>query len=89
MLISLRAYRWPRGGLFLQPYRMRVRNPRSRESYYFRVLCPCQYLNKPLLPTGFEFRHQAFDLLTASPLPNANGSNVRHADSASNTRPVR
>ena len=34
----------------------------------------------PPKPTGFEFRHQAFDLLAASPLPNANHSDFRHAD---------
>jgi hypothetical protein len=38
---------------------------------------------------GFEFPHQSFDLLAASPLPNANLSDFRHADSASKTRPVR
>ena len=38
---------------------------------------------------GFEFRHQMFDLLAASPLPNANLSDFRHADSASKTRPRR
>jgi hypothetical protein len=43
----------------------------------------------PQQPTGFEFRHQPFDLLAASPLPNANLSDFRHADSASKTRPVR
>jgi hypothetical protein len=35
----------------------------------------------------FGFRHQAFDLLAALPLPNANLSDFRHADSASKTRP--
>jgi hypothetical protein len=40
-------------------------------------------------PTGFEFRHQPFDLLAASPLPNVNLSDFRDADSASKSRPVR
>jgi hypothetical protein len=40
----------------------------------------------PLQPTGFEFRHQTFDLLAASPLANANLSDFRHADTASKTR---
>jgi hypothetical protein len=43
----------------------------------------------PPQPTGFEFRHQAFDLLAASPLPKANLSDFRHANSAAKTRPVR
>jgi hypothetical protein len=47
----------------------------------------------PPQSTGFEFCHQAFDLLAASPLLNANLSDFRHADSASDsaskTRPVR
>jgi hypothetical protein len=43
----------------------------------------------PPQPTGFEFSHQSLDLLAASPLPNANLSDFRHADSASKTRPVR
>jgi len=43
----------------------------------------------PPQPTGFEFRHQSFDLLAASPLPNPNLSDFRHADIASKTRPVR
>jgi hypothetical protein len=43
----------------------------------------------PPQPTGFEFRHQPFDLLAALPLPNANLSDFRHADSASKTCPVR
>jgi hypothetical protein len=37
----------------------------------------------PPQPTGFEFPHQSLDLLAASPLPNANLSDFRHADSAS------
>jgi hypothetical protein len=36
--------------------------------------------------TGFKFRHQSFDLLAASPLPNASLSDFRHTDSASRTR---
>jgi len=32
--------------------------------------------------TGFEFPHQSFDLLAASPLPNANLSDFRDANSA-------
>ena len=43
----------------------------------------------PSQSTGFEFRHQPFDLLAASPLPNVNLSDFRHAHSASKTRPVR
>jgi hypothetical protein len=43
----------------------------------------------PPQSAGFEFRHQLFDLLAASPLPNANLSDFCHADSASKTRPVR
>jgi hypothetical protein len=33
----------------------------------------------PPQSTGFEFPHQSFDLLAASPLPNANLSDFRHA----------
>jgi hypothetical protein len=40
----------------------------------------------PAQSTGFEFRHQPFDLLAASPLPNANLFDFRHANSASKTR---
>jgi hypothetical protein len=43
----------------------------------------------PPQSTGFEFRRQSFDFLAASPLPNANLSDFRHADSASKTRSVR
>jgi hypothetical protein len=43
----------------------------------------------PPQPTGSEFRHQAFDLLAAPSLPNANLSDFSHADSGSKTRPVR
>jgi hypothetical protein len=43
----------------------------------------------PPQSTGFEFRHQSFDLLAVSPLPNANLSDFRHADNASKTRRVR
>jgi hypothetical protein len=41
----------------------------------------------PSQSTGFEFPHQSFHLLAASPLPNANLSDFRHIDSASKTRP--
>src|SRR6476660_6904499 len=41
----------------------------------------------PPQSAGFEFRHQLFDLLAASPLPNANLSDFCHADSASKTAP--
>ena len=41
----------------------------------------------PPQPTGFEFRHQLFDLLAASPLLNANFSDFRHADGASKNTP--
>jgi hypothetical protein len=49
------------------------------------------FVTKFALPqsTAFEFRHQPFDLLAASPLPNANLSDFRHVDSASKTRPAR
>jgi hypothetical protein len=43
----------------------------------------------PPQSTAFEFPHQLFDLLAASPLPNANLSDFRHADSTSKTRPAR
>src|SRR5260370_27130225 len=43
----------------------------------------------PAQSTAFEFRHQSFDLLAASPLPNANLFDFRHADSAAKTRRVR
>jgi hypothetical protein len=43
----------------------------------------------PPQPTGFEFRHQPFDLLAASPPSNANLSDFRHANNASKTRPLR
>ena len=37
----------------------------------------------PPQPTDFEFRHQPFDLLAASPPSNANLSDFRHANNAS------
>jgi hypothetical protein len=43
----------------------------------------------PPQSTAFEFRHQSFDLLPASPLPKANLFDFRHAHSASKTRRVR
>jgi hypothetical protein len=43
----------------------------------------------PPQPTDFEFRHQPFDLLAASPPSNANLSDFRHANNASKTRPLR
>jgi hypothetical protein len=49
------------------------------------------FVTKFALPhsTGFESPHQSFDLMATSPLPNANLSDFRHADSASKTRCVR
>jgi hypothetical protein len=56
-------------------------------------MCQCQImlLTKfaPPQSTGFEFPHQSFDLLAVLPLPNANLSDFRRADSASRTRRVR
>src|SRR5262245_3546729 len=43
----------------------------------------------PTPSAGFDLLHQPFELLSASPLPNANHSDFRHADSASKTRPGR
>ncbi|MGA8658910.1 MAG: hypothetical protein WB586_22495, partial [Chthoniobacterales bacterium] len=43
----------------------------------------------PPQSTGFEFSYQSFDLLAASPLPNAYLSDFRHADTTSKTRPAR
>jgi hypothetical protein len=43
----------------------------------------------PLQSAGFEFRHQPFDLLAASPLSDANLSDFCHADSASKKRAAR
>jgi hypothetical protein len=43
----------------------------------------------PPQSTGFEFPHQSFGLLAASPFPNTYLSDFRHADTKSKTRPAR
>jgi hypothetical protein len=43
----------------------------------------------PPQSTGFEFPQKSFDLLAASPLPNANLFDFCHANSASKTRRLR